>query len=419
MLMKYFNARPMLIVFGVFIGVTIAIGTALITPYYNQALAENHATTNNNSSAVSIRLIGEWGSLGNEPTQFAPGNSTAGNHPACEDNQISESNLTIGCLPNPRGIAVDDSDNVYVADTLGRHIKKVESFNGLRIIRVMGLAGGHGNYQFSLPWDIAAYDSVRWPYVSHIYIADHRNHQVAEFTVPISSNGTFVRKWGGFSTDSNGNGTFDSPTAIAVDPIYHFVYVGDAYKHIQKFDSNGTFITKFGGPGQANGTFYENVGGIAVARDGTIYATDPFMDRVQKFNSNGKFITKWGSPGKGDGQFGCGKPPSFANCYDLGPQGIAVDSLGHVYVVDTINNRIEVFNTNGTFITKWGSQGSGDGQFNGPTAIAIPRDTTVYVSDSGNHRIQHFAINGWLVNANGTPRWERQPSILQTRLSQH
>jgi len=61
-----------------------------------------------------------------------------------------------------------------------------------------------------------------------------------------------------------------------------------------------------------------------------VYVTDVDNNRVQKFDSNGKFITKWGSPGTDDGQFG-------------GPVDVALDSKGLVYVVDGPNHRIEVF----------------------------------------------------------------------------
>ena len=67
-------------------------------------------------------------------------------------------------------------------------------------------------------------------------------------------------------------------------------------------------------------------------------------DNIQKFDSNGTFITKWGSEGTGDGQFDS-------------PHGIALDSSGNVYVVDYYNNRIQKFDSNGTFITRWGSEG--------------------------------------------------------------
>src|SRR5437660_9523280 len=63
------------------------------------------------------------------------------------------------------------------------------------------------------------------------------------------------------------------------------------------------------------------------------------------------FITKWGSLGTANGQFN-----------DAG--GIGVDALGHIYVVDRANFRIEKFDSNGTFITAWGSPGVSNGQLN-------------------------------------------------------
>ncbi len=72
---------------------------------------------------------------------------------------------------------------------------------------------------------------------------------------------------------------------------------------------------------------------------------DQGNNRIQKFDSNGKFITKWGSLGNGNGQFN-------------GTGGIATDaSTGNVYVGDSDNNRVEKFDSNGKFITKWGSLG--------------------------------------------------------------
>ena len=74
--------------------------------------------------------------------------------------------------------------------------------------------------------------------------------------------------------------------------------------------------------------------------------------------------------------------------------GVAVDSSGNVYVADTNNNRIQKFDSSGTFITKWGSSGTGDGQFEYPTGIAVDSSGNVYVADTDNHRIQKFDSNG-------------------------
>jgi sugar lactone lactonase YvrE len=113
----------------------------------------------------------------------------------------------------------------------------------------------------------------------------------------------------------------------------------------------------------------------------SVYVVDTNNNRIQKFNSNGTFITKWGSRGTSDGQF------SHA-------QGIAIDSNDNVYVVDTNNNRIQKFNSNGTFITKWGSKGANDGQLHNPHGIAIDSSNNVYVADYSNNRIQKFNSNG-------------------------
>jgi DNA-binding beta-propeller fold protein YncE len=61
-----------------------------------------------------------------------------------------------------------------------------------------------------------------------------------------------------------------------------------------------------------------------------------------------------------------------------------------VYVVDTDNNRVEKFDSNGNFITKWGSNGTADGQFDNPMGIAIDSPGNVYVADD-NNRIQVFS----------------------------
>ncbi|MDQ6723597.1 MAG: hypothetical protein M3Z01_04960 [Thermoproteota archaeon] len=139
------------------------------------------------------------------------------------------------------------------------------------------------------------------------------------------------------------------------------------------------FTRAWGSNGTDNGQFgqYNSPNGIAIDSSGNLYVSDYDNNRIQKFDSNGTFITKWGSEGSKDGQF-------------LNPQGIATDSSGNVYVSDYDNNRIQKFDSNGTFITKWGSEGSDDGQFEGPKGIAIDSLVKVYVTDEGNNRVEVF-----------------------------
>ena len=66
-------------------------------------------------------------------------------------------------------------------------------------------------------------------------------------------------------------------------------------------------------------------------------------------------------------------------------------SNGIVYVADTFNYRIQKFTSDGMFVSKWGTYGEGDEQFNVPLDVAVTSDGSVYVSDSNNHRIHKFA----------------------------
>jgi DNA-binding beta-propeller fold protein YncE len=95
------------------------------------------------------------------------------------------------------------------------------------------------------------------------------------------------------------------------------------------------------------------------------------------------FITQWGSQGFGNGQFNS-------------PNDIAIDSLGNVYVADSGlgNDRIQKFSSNGNYLTQWGSRGRGYGLFNSPTGIAIDYADNVYVADIANNLIQKFDNSG-------------------------
>ena len=112
--------------------------------------------------------------------------------------------------------------------------------------------------------------------------------------------------------------------------------------------------------------------GIDVDSSGNVYVGDVGNGRIQKFDSDGNFITKWGSYGTEDGQFDY-------------PNGIAVDSSDNVYVSEVGNHRIQKFDSNGNFITKWGSFGMRAGTFDLPGDIAIDSKTgNVYVYNEGN-----------------------------------
>ncbi|MDV4343621.1 tandem-95 repeat protein [Methanoculleus sp. YWC-01] len=101
------------------------------------------------------------------------------------------------------------------------------------------------------------------------------------------------------------------------------------------------------------------------------------------------FVAKWGSYGTGDGQFDQ-------------PWGVAVDSADNVYVAELINDRIQKFDSSGNFLTMWGSSGTNDGQFQRPQAVAVDTAGNVYVTDDGNSRVQKFDDSGRFITAWGS-----------------
>ena len=137
---------------------------------------------------------------------------------------------------------------------------------------------------------------------------------------------------------------------------------------------------------------------------------DTGNNRIQVFDSNGNFITKWGSLCHLSIGKGCVDPDGNGQFRD--PEGVAVDTQGRVYVADTGNNRIQVFDAAGNFITKWGSAcrlrtgegcvdpdgdgplGLGDGQCYNPCGVAVDAKGKVYVADTYNGRTQVFNSNG-------------------------
>jgi sugar lactone lactonase YvrE len=278
----------------------------------------------------------------------------------------------------PQGIAVDEEGNVYVADTVNKRIQQFTSDG--QFITKWG-SWGPEDGQFNLPQGIAIDENGK------IFVAG--DGHIQKFT----SEGNFIANW---ANEGSGNGEFCGPQGIATDESEN-VYVADSSNHrIQKFTSDGDYIAKWGSEGSGD-TEFQYPEGIAVDTIGNVYVVDAKNVRIQKFTSDGQYITKWGSAGSEDGQFGTGEeipdPHEFAHL----PQGIAVDGNGNVYVVDTGNNRIQKFTSDGLFITKWGSEGVNDGKFSWPSGIAVDGSGNIYVVDTGNNRIQKFTSDGQFI----------------------
>jgi len=183
-----------------------------------------------------------------------------------------------------------------------------------------------------------------------LYVADSRNHRILH----IDENGTLLNEWGSYAAIDYASGLVTTTQALEQAPL---------------------------------GTFYEPWG-VAVGPDGSVYVTDTWNHRIQKFTADGKPIKAWGQYG----QPILDDPNTAASFW--GPRGIAVNAEGRVFVADTGNKRIVVFDKDGNYITEFGTAGFDPGQFDEPVAMAIASSGTVFVTDTWNQRIQAFVPNG-------------------------
>jgi aldose sugar dehydrogenase len=232
-----------------------------------------------------------------------------------------------GHFKSPTDITVSPqrSGNVYVADT-GNN--RIQMFSGNGSFITKWGAYGISNGNFKSPSSVAV-DSA-----GNVYVADTGNNRIQMF----SGNGSFITKWGAYGIS---NGNFNQPQGIAIIPQSdnksNNILVSDTENNrIQMFSGNGTFITKWGRYGINNGHFKSptdiTVSTVSPQGSGSILVSDTENNRIQMFSGNGTFITKWGRYGTANGTLNL-------------PQGIAVvPQSGNILVTDVGNNRVLVFN---------------------------------------------------------------------------
>lgn len=341
-------------------GVTKLSGTKItnvISPYTHTGRA--NGTT---YYYVVTAVVASAESAESSQVSATPSASASSSHPYIS--QWGSSGTGNGQFSSIQGIAVDSGGNVYVADSFSNY--RIQKFDSA------------GTYltQWASPYPLGvAVDSG-----GNVYVADWVDHNIKKY----GSSGALITQWGTFGAvyDGTGGGQFQDPDAIAIDSSDN-VYVTDwGNSRVQKFTSTGTYLTQWGLGGSGNAQF-NGPAGIAIDSGGNVYVADSGNQRIQKFSSSGTYITQWGSYGTGAGQFNFPVP--------IGVIGMAVDSGGNVYVADAGNSRVQIFSSTGTYITQFGSNGFGNGNFYyGPYGIALDSGGNVYTADQLNYRVQKF-----------------------------
>ena len=177
------------------------------------------------------------------------------------------------------------------------------------------------------------------------------------------------------------SGQLHKPRGITIGPD-GFLYVADtASNQIRKFTLAGQQVASW------SQNFFEPWD-VAVAADGSMYVADTWNHRVQHLDADGSPLNAWGTHGQYLGGGDVGQSAFY------GPRGIAIGANNWVYVADTGNKRIQVFEPNGEYAFQWGGGGALAGYLDEPVGIAVgPRDE-VYVADTWNRRIQVFTSAG-------------------------
>ena len=221
-------------------------------------------------------------------------------------------------------------------------------------------------------WNFIQVSSVAVTARGTLLVLHRGAHPILEF----DSQGTLLRSWGDglfsegkvaaipqvhWTDDKSHYSAVYGPAgctacgahSVRVDPQGN-IWVIDAPGHVvYKLNPEGKEIMRLGrravsGTGRTNFNLPTDV---AFAPNGDLYVSDGYGSaRVVKFSREGKYLLQWGTRGKGPGQFGL-------------PHNVVVDAQGKVYVTDRDNQRIEVFDSSGTFLNQWTGTGGVSGLF--------------------------------------------------------
>ena len=318
-----------------------------------------------------------------------------------------------------RSIALDGEGNLYIADSVRALVLKVDTAGTITIVAGrVNLSGNSGDGGPGTDARLAGPTGVAVDREGNLYIVDLPSRRVRK----VDSSGIITTVAGtgekGFSGDGGPAISAQlSPGAVAVDRAGN-LYIADSTNHrIRKVDTSGIITTVAGNGdvgfsgdgGPAISAQLDTPEGVAVDRAGNLYISDSRNHRVRRVDASGIIITVagTGATGRFNGGFsGDDGPATSAQLY--GPQGLAVDGAGDLYIADRNNHRIRRVDASGTITTVAGTGENGplplgaesrpfsddDGgpatsaQLQSPGDVAIDGAGNLYIADTIQGRVR-------------------------------
>ncbi len=279
--------------------------------------------------------------------------------------------------PNPPAIARIKYTTWYASDKAMRDLQGTQQKKSAWMDR---LAGTQSNDEvFSRPFELVQPYGIAVDSKGNLYIADQKVGAVFIFNTE-TRDVDLIR--------NSVHAHFARIIGLAMDDNDRLFVSDPGLRHVLVFDKNH----------KAEDVITEGLvdpGGIAVdTQNRLLYVADVELDQVLVYDADTlKPLRKIGTTGH---KHELTTPGDFSK-----PAAVAVDAEGNLYVADTMNNRIEVFDADGQFISTFGKNGDGPGYFSRPKGVAIDGDGHIWVADGMQDRVQVFNKDGQLLIAFG------------------
>ena len=328
---------------------------------------------------------------------------------------------TAATLDNPRGVAVDASGNLYVADNRNNRVRKVAAGNG-----IISTVAGNGSQVFSGDGGPATATGLRAPFgvapdaSGSLYVVDYNNRirKVAAGSGVISTvagNGFTYALDGGAATGA----ALDGPEDVAFDAARN-LYIAEGSRIREIAPGSGIISTVAGGAasgffgdgGPATGATLSAPSGLAVDAAGNLYIADTQNQRIRKVSAGSGIISTVagsGAVGLNTGSFSGDGGPATAATLNV-PLGVALDAAGNLYIADQSNHRIRKVDAGSGIISTVAGGGNKPSGFSGdggaataatlyyPDGVALDTAGNLYIADTSNNRIRKVAAGSGIIS---------------------